>query len=103
MVLPRGKEKELTAHAGFHATAAGLGEVGETVFLKDNQREAFGEGGTHDGFLALGDAGRHENGSLAGLLQERLHLGSYLLVGEAAGALDLQPHRTAEEKAVADG
>lgn len=103
MVLPWGKQQELSAHAGFHPAATGLGEVGETVFLKDNQREAFVEGGTHDGFLTLGDAGRDEDGALTGLLQEILHLGGNLFVGEAAGALHLQKYGTAEEEAVADG
>ena len=33
VVLPGGEEKELAALAGFHALAAGLGEVGEAVLL----------------------------------------------------------------------
>lgn len=69
VVLPRGKEKELTAHAGIHALTAGLGEVGKAVFLKDNQGKAFLKGGTHDLFLARGDAGRHQDGTTTGKRQ----------------------------------
>jgi hypothetical protein len=46
----------------------GLGKVGEAVFLKDDEGQAFVEGGSHDGFLSFGDAGRDEDGTAAGLL-----------------------------------
>lgn len=73
MVLPRGEEEQLASATGFHALTAGLGKVGKTVLLKDDEREALGEGGTHDGLLALGDAGRNEDGSAAGLSKEKRH------------------------------
>ena len=86
VMLPGGKQQELTAHAGFHPAPAGLGKVGKAVLLKDNQRETFIEGGTHDLLLALGDAGRHKDGSLTGEGEELPHLGGYLRRGEAAKA-----------------
>lgn len=52
MVLPRGEQEELSALAGFHALAAGLGEVGEAVLLKDDEGQAFLEGGSHHLLLA---------------------------------------------------
>ena len=32
---------------GFHALATGFGQVRETIFLKNDERKAFVEGGTH--------------------------------------------------------
>ena len=89
VVLPGGKDEELAASTGFHALAAGLGEVGEAVFLQDDERETFGEGGAHDGFLSRRDAGRYQHGSAAGLDEEPRRTLGYLLGGEAARALHL--------------
>lgn len=76
---------------------------GEAVLLKDNEGQTLVEGSAHDLFLALGDAGRDEDGTAAGLLQPpRLPLG-YLLIREAARALHLQAHGALEQEAVADG
>lgn len=52
VVFPGGEQEELSALAGFHALAAGLGEVGEAVLLKDDEGQAFLEGGTHHLLLA---------------------------------------------------
>ena len=63
VVVPGSKEQQLAAGAGLHALAAGLGKVGEAVLEKDDEGQAFVEGGTHDGLLTLGDAGRDEHGA----------------------------------------
>ena len=84
VMAPRSEEQELAAGAGLHALAAGLGKVGEAVLEEDDEGQAFVEGGTHDGLLTLGDAGRDEHGAAAGPVEPpSLPLG-YLVVGEAA-------------------
>ena len=103
VVLPRGNEEELTALAGFHALASWFGKVGETVLLKDDEGKVLLESDAHDGFLSFGDAGRDEDGSAAGLSEERFLACGDFFVGEAARALHLQTHRGSEEEAVADG
>ena len=103
MVLPGGEHQQLTSGTGLHAAAAGFRQVGEAVFLKHDEGQAFLEGCAHDLLLALGDAWRYQHGSAAGLREPpRLFLG-YLLVGEAAGALYLQAHGALQQEAVADG
>ena len=52
VVLPGGKKEKLAALAGIHALASWFGEVGEAVFLEDDEGKAFVEGGAHDGLLS---------------------------------------------------
>lgn len=103
MVLPRSEEEQLAAGAGLHAGAAGLGKVSKAVLLQDDEGQAFVKGSAHDLFLALGDAGRDEDGSAASLSKEPRHTLGYLFIGEAARALHMQAHGALEEEAVADG
>ncbi len=103
VVLPWGKEEQLTSGTCVHALASWFGEVGEAVFLKDDEGELFVEGGAHDGFLAWGDGGGDEHGSCTGLGEEIGGLGGDLLWREAAGTLHLQAHGAVEEETVAYG
>ena len=66
VMVPRSKEKELAALAGFHALAVGLGKVGETILLKDDEGKACVEGGSYDALFAWRDAGRDKDCSAAG-------------------------------------
>ena len=66
VVLPRSQQEELTTGASLHALTARFGEVGEAVLLKDNKGQAFFERGSHNMFLARGNAGRYQDGSFAG-------------------------------------
>ena len=53
VMFPWGKQQQLTAAAGLHALTARFGQIGKTVFLKDDEGQAFVEGKAHDRFLSL--------------------------------------------------
>ena len=89
VVLPWGKEEELTSGTCVHALASGFSKVGEAVLLKDDEGKPFVEGGSHDGFLARGDGGGDEYCSGTGLSEEIGGAFGYLLKREAARTLHL--------------
>jgi tRNA A37 methylthiotransferase MiaB len=60
VMLPWSKDEQAASGAGVEAGTARLGQFGEAVLLQEDEWVACIEGGTHDGFLAGRDTGRHE-------------------------------------------
>lgn len=84
VMVPRGKQQQLTSGTGFHALARGFGQFRKTVLLQDDEWVPFFEGCPHDVLLTLGNAGRYEHRALTGQRKALLRLSLYLFVGQAA-------------------
>ena len=66
MMFPGGKNEQAPFGTGIKTRASGFGKVGETIFLQKNERTTGIKGGTHDGFLSRGYAGRNQYGTTLG-------------------------------------
>lgn len=103
VMLPGGKDEQLTASASLHPLSTRLRQVREAVLLKVDQGVALLESSPHRALLALGDGGRHQDGPLRGSRQALGCLGLNLSVGHSSGALHLQSHGPLQQEQVAKG
>ena len=69
LVLPRGDEEQTTVGAGVDAVGGGVVHLCEAVIDDENHGETMIRGRVDDGLLALGDAGRDEDGAVGGLFE----------------------------------
>ena len=102
MVLPGREHEEAALGAGVELLAVGLREGSEAVLHDDDGGQAGVEGGAHDVLLAGRDGGGDEDGALTGFVKILGCNGGYLGLGEAARHADGTAPGCRQQEAVAD-